>query len=277
MDYGPGISLTNLSFGYGHNLTLKDIDLEVPRGTFAALLGPNGAGKSTLLKTISGYLKPQKGKVLVCEKPVHFLKDKERSRLVTYLAPESKSSFDFSVEEVVIMGRLSYSQSVFSHSPDDVDFAEKAMQITQIEHLRHRPVTSLSSGEQQRVQIARAICQDPQVFLLDEPTAHLDMLFELEIMELVTRLVQEGRTVFAILHDVNLALRFASRLYFMKDGVLTHSLEPNDLSSDVIREVYGVNARIVEDATSGARFVLPYAGNNVKPGSVQHICSIDTF
>ena len=259
MEYGLGIEVSDLFFGYGHGSTLRGIDLDIPRGTFAALLGPHGAGKSTLLKTISGYLRPQKGNVLVCEKPVHILKDKERSRLVTYLAPESKSSFDFSVEEVVIMGRLPYSQSIFSHSPDDLEFAEEAMRITHIEHLRHRTVTSLSSGEQQRVQIARAICQDPEVFLLDEPTAHLDMSFELEIMGLVSRLAQEGRTVFAILHDVNLALRYASRLFFMKDGVLAHSLEPSDLSSDVIREVYGVNARILEDTSSGTRFVLPYA------------------
>lgn len=259
MGSNMGIKLNSLSFSYGGSVTLSGIDLEIPRGTLAALLGPNGAGKSTLLKNISGYLKPQKGEVLVCGKPVHSLKDKERSRIVTYLAPESRSSFDFSVEEVVMMGRLPYSESILSHSPDDLQAAEEAMRITQVEHLRHRPVTSLSSGEQQRVQIARAICQDPDVFLLDEPTAHLDMSFELEIMELVKELAEEGRTVFAILHDVNLALRYASQLFFMKEGSLAYCLEPNQVSSDVIRDVYGVEARILEDAESGIKFVLPYS------------------
>ena len=123
----------------------------------------------------------------------------------------------------------------------------------------NRPVTSLSSGEQQRVQIARAICQDPAVYLLDEPTAHLDMLFELELMELVRNLAQEqNRTVFAIFHDVNLALRYASVLLFMKEGQLLHSIHPDELSSETIQEVYGVNSHIGRPP-NGIRCVVPYS------------------
>lgn len=260
MQTRPGIVLESITFAYGAEAIIDDITLELPQGTFAALLGPNGAGKSTLLKTISGYLKPQQGEVLVCNQPVHSLGDKQRSRLVTYLAPDSRSSFEFTVEESVMMGRLPYSGSVLSESPGDRQAAEEAMLATQIIHLRNRPVTSLSSGEQQRVQIARAICQDPAVYLLDEPTAHLDMLFELELMELVRNLAQEqNRTVFAIFHDVNLALRYASVLLFMKEGQLLHSIHPDELSSETIQEVYGVNSYILEDAPNGIRCVVPYS------------------
>lgn len=260
MQTGPGIALRDVTFAYGAEVILDRISLEIPRGTFAALLGPNGAGKSTLLKTVSGYLKPQQGEVLVYNKAVHSLGDKERSRLVTYLAPDSRSSFEFTVEEAVIMGRLPYAGSVVSESSGDRKAAQEAMAATGISHLRERTVTSLSSGEQQRVQIARAICQDPAVFLLDEPTAHLDMSFELEVMDLVRKLAQgQGRTVLAIFHDVNLALRYASMLFFMKAGRLVYALEPGQVSSDVIQEVYGVKSHIIEDAACGIRCVVPYS------------------
>ncbi len=255
-----GIVLRDVTFAYGAEPILDRINLEISGGIFAALLGPNGAGKSTLLKTVSGYLKPQQGGVFVCNKAVHLLGDKERSRLVTYLAPDSRSSFEFTVEEAVMMGRLSYARSVLSESSGDRKAVQEAMVATGIGHLRERTVTSLSSGEQQRVQIARSICQDPAVFLLDEPTAHLDMSFELEVMDLVRKLAQEqGRTVLAIFHDVNLALRYASILFFMKAGKLVHVLEPEKLSSDIIQEVYGVTSHILEDAASGIRCVVPYS------------------
>lgn len=257
MEAGLGIQLNDVGFAYGKDDILDGITLGIPRGTFAALLGPNGAGKSTLLKTISGYLKPQHGEVLLCNRAVHSLGDRERSRLVTYLAPDSRSSFEFTVEEAVLMGRIAHSGSILSQPPGDLQAAEKAMLATKIIHLRNRTVTSLSSGEQQRVQIARAICQDPAVFLLDEPTAHLDMNFELEIMEMVKRLAEEGRTVFAIFHDVNLALRYASTILFMKQGRLVHSIHPEQVSSPIIEDVYGVKSYILEDSAGSIRCVVP--------------------
>lgn len=246
-------------FAYDGNQILHDISFEIPRGTFSALLGPNGAGKSTLLKVISGYLEPQRGQVLVCNQQVHSMKDKDRSRLITYVAPEYRSAFEFTVEEAVLMGRIAYSDSVVAQSQRDLKAAEHAMAATKILHLRHRPVTSLSSGEQQRVQIARAICQDPAVLLLDEPTAHLDMSFEIEIMEILTQLVREGRTVLAIFHDVNLALRYASTLFFMKQGRLVESSRPREISPEIIEKVYGAKSRIIADPHADIRYVVPYS------------------
>ncbi len=257
----PAIKVTDVSFSYGKRVVLNDISLEIPKGTFAALLGPNGVGKSTLLKTISGYLKPDKGKVLVCNQLVHFLEDKQRSRLAAYLAPDTRSAYEFTVEEVVMMGRLSYSDSILSVSASDVKKSESAMIATQIMELRHRSITSLSSGEQQRVQIARIICQDPKVFLLDEPTSHLDIKYELEIMGLVKELTSEGRTVLAVFHDVNLALRYASLLIFMKAGNIVHLAKSNQLNFDIIKEVYEVKSRFLKDDASSIRFIVPYSDN----------------
>jgi iron complex transport system ATP-binding protein len=185
--------------------------------------------------------------------------DRDRSRLITYVAPEYRSSFEFTVEEAVMMGRIAHSGSIMAQSPLDLEAAERAMLATKIIHLRDRPVTSLSSGEQQRVQIARAICQEPSVLLLDEPTAHLDMNFELEVMEILRQLVKQGRTVLAIFHDVNLALRYASTLFFMKQGKFVESIHPDGISPEIIEKVYGVEARILEDPAGKIRCVVPYS------------------
>ena len=258
MQEGLGIKVEGVSFAYNKDHILKDINMEIPKGTFAALLGPNGVGKSTLLKTMSGYLKPQRGRVLIGNRSLHSLGDKERSRLVTYLAPEYRSVFKFTVEEAVMMGRLPHSDSIMSKSPQDVLAVKRAMAQAHIDSLQGRLVTSLSSGERQRVQIARALCQDPSVFLLDEPTSHLDMRFELEVMELVKNLaLMEGRTVLAIFHDVNLGLRYASRIFLMKAGKLAYALHPKDLTSAIVKDIYGVESRIFQEKLSGFRYILP--------------------
>ncbi|MGI6620128.1 MAG: ABC transporter ATP-binding protein [Bacillota bacterium] len=256
---GLGISVSNVRFAYDGHKILDDIKLHIPKGTFSALLGPNGAGKSTLLKVISGYLEPQQGEVLVCDKRVHSMKDRDRSRLITYVAPDYRSSFEFTVEEAVMMGRIPHSDSLIGSSARDIEAAERAMLATKIIHLRDRPVTALSSGEQQRVQIARAICQEPEVLLLDEPTAHLDMSFELEMMDILGQLVGQGRTVLAVFHDVNLALRNASTLFFLKQGELVESIHPDRISPEIIEKVYGVKARILEDSGGKFRCVVPYS------------------
>ena len=208
---------------------------------------------------ISGYLEPQQGEVLVCDKRVHSMKDRDRSRLITYVAPDYRSSFEFTVEEAVMMGRIPHSDSLIGSSARDIEAAERAMLATKIIHLRDRPVTALSSGEQQRVQIARAICQEPEVLLLDEPTAHLDMSFELEMMDILGQLVGQGRTVLAVFHDVNLALRNASTLFFLKQGELVESIHPDRISPEIIEKVYGVKARILEDSGGKFRCVVPYS------------------
>ncbi|QUL98878.1 MAG: ABC transporter ATP-binding protein [Candidatus Fermentithermobacillus carboniphilus] len=252
------IRVKGVSFAYGRKLVLKNVSLDVPAGTVAALVGPNGAGKSTLLKVISGYLRPSEGEVLVSGKPVHRLSSRERSRLITYTGHEPRPSFEFTVEETVRMGRTPYVRSVFSESKEDLAAARAAMRAAFCEELANRAITSLSSGELQRVHVARAICQDPEVFLLDEPTAHLDLAFELLMMELVSRMAQERKkTVLAVFHDLNLAVRYASVLFFMKDGSLVHSLRPDQLSKEIIRDVYNVDADLVFHPATRSWRVVP--------------------
>lgn len=251
------ILVSNLSFGYGSSTggraVLRGLDLSVPSGTLTTVVGPNGSGKSTLLKVISAYLSPASGSVIIDGRNPHSMGHAERAALVTYCGDEPEPAFDFSVMETVLMGRVSRGDGA-----GDAAAAEQAMQRMGVAHLRDRAITSLSSGERQRVYLARAICQDPGVFLLDEPTAHLDMAYELSVMEMVRDMAQtQGKTVLTVVHDLNLALRFASRLYFMKDGKVAYSLQPDEVDERVIRDVYGVTASIIRHPTLGCPVALP--------------------
>jgi len=240
------ILVERVSFAYGKKPILRDIDLKLSEGTVAAVLGPNGAGKSTLLKVISGYLRPQKGEVRVNGERIHSLSSGAKSRLVTYTGSDPTPSFDFTVKETVLMGRTSRSAGLLAETAEDLKAAEDAMQVTGVFELKDRPITSLSSGELQRVWLARAICQDPQVLLLDEPTAHLDMCFKLEIMEIISKIAREKKkTVLAVFHDLNLAMRYASILLFLKDGALAYTLQPGQISAKVIEEIYNVRASLI--------------------------------
>ncbi len=268
MAVSAGISVRDLCFGYGQGRILHNLNLEVAEGQLLALVGPNGAGKSTLLKVISGYLKPSQGQVLLGGTDVSALSDTERSRVVTYTGDEPDPAFDFTVEETVLMGRTAVlrrgllqpgRQSSPQRGPfAEPDLARQAMQVTGVYSLKDRTITSLSSGERQRVYIARAIAQDPRVYLFDEPTAHLDMAFELEIMEVIKAMAQNaGKTVLVVLHDINLALRYASEVVFLKDGKLARKVSPAEVTPDIIRLVYGVKAELARHPILGYQMVIP--------------------
>ncbi|MGI6642755.1 MAG: ABC transporter ATP-binding protein [Bacillota bacterium] len=255
---GCAVEVVDLAFSYrskGREKKVMDgVSLKIPTGTLTAIVGPNGSGKSTLLKAISGYLRPDSGRVLVDGRPVHELPAPKRSRLVSYFGDEPEPSFDFTVLEVVMMGRYA---SVGTGETQDMAAAYRAMEEADVMHLRGRPITQVSSGERQRVYLARAICQDSSVFLLDEPTSHLDMANELRAMDTVKRLLARGKTVLAVLHDLNLALRYASRLLFLKDGKIAFALEPNGVTGHVIREVYDLSVQIAMNPLLGCPVVVP--------------------
>ena len=251
------ISVSGVTFGYagarGPWEALRGVDLSVPSGSLTAVVGPNGSGKSTLLKVMSAYLRPGSGSVTLLGRDPHAMPPADRAALVTYCGDEPEPAFDFSVRETVRLGRVSR-----GNGADDGVGADEAMKRVGVYDLRERAITSLSSGERQRVYIARAIFQDPEVFLLDEPTAHLDMAYELQVMEIVTSMAQdEGKTVLTVVHDLNLALRFASRLFFMKDGCVVRDLAPDEVDAGVVREVYGVESCVTRHPVLQCPVVLP--------------------
>jgi iron complex transport system ATP-binding protein len=246
VDEKASIQVKGLSFSYGKRRVLKDVTFEVRAGEFVGVLGPNGSGKSTLLNCLSGLLVPDRKKVKVCRKDVAVTGSNEMARLVAIVPQDSSMNFAFPVEEVVLMGRYSHISRFRFEDAQDYVVAQEAMKETGIWSLRSRLVTDLSGGERQRVVIARALAQEPRVLLLDEPTTHLDIRHQLEVLGLIRRLNKEkGITVLGVFHDLNLAARFCDRIFLLSHGRLAATGEPEEvLTATNIQRVFGIGARI---------------------------------
>ena len=220
--------LKDVTAGYGDRDVLCGISVSVARGEFAALIGSNGAGKSTLLRCVSGLMQLQGGEIRICGKSTAAMRPKERARLVAVVPQSYAVEYDFTVEDVVAMGRYPYQSFGKRESQEDAAAIRDAMEITSTLEFRKRLYNELSGGEKQRVILARALAQQPEILLLDEPTSALDIHHQTEVMELITGLNQrEGLTVLAVLHDVNMAARYCSRMILLRDGKIAADGEPS--------------------------------------------------
>lgn len=215
-------------------------------GTLFGIVGPNGSGKSTLLRVIGGVAKPRSGWVSYGGRDISKLPPKEAARTVAAVASSESTAFAFTVEEIVLMGRSPYIRPFASETAEDWACVRQAMEQTGVAYLRKRRITELSSGERQRVLIARALAQQPKALLLDEPTAHLDVNYQVEVMELALGLAHgSGITTIAVLHDLNLAARYCDRIVMMRTGELVAEGVPRDvLTEENLLDVYGVRAVI---------------------------------
>ena len=198
-----------LSVEYGSFTALEGLDFSIDAGDFVALIGPNGAGKSSLLRSISRLLKPARGTVYLDNRDLHKVPLQEVATLMSVVPQDTTIDFDFSVEEIVAMGRYPYQGRFQKESRQDREIIRMAMETTAVADLSGKSVNQLSGGERQRVIIARALAQEPELLLLDEPTANLDINFQVEFMELIQKLNRtKGITVIAAIHDLNLAAQF---------------------------------------------------------------------
>ncbi|MGP4012246.1 ABC transporter ATP-binding protein [Streptomyces sp. 4N124] len=226
---------------------VDEIKLTVDSGAFVGLVGPNGSGKSTLLRCVYRALRPAAGVVRLDGDDVHTLDPRAAARRLAALPQESSSEFDFTVAEVVGMGRLPHRDRT---AAEDRAICAEAMRSTGVDHLADRGFLALSGGERQRVLIARALAQRPQVLVLDEPTNHLDIAHQLDVLSLVRA---SGLTVLAALHDLNLAAAHCDLLYVVSAGRIVAAGPPHDvLRPDLLAEVFGVRAHPVRHPETGA-------------------------
>ncbi|MGM0578796.1 MAG: ABC transporter ATP-binding protein [Myxococcota bacterium] len=232
---------------YGEVPVLDGIDLRLEPGTVTTLLGPNGAGKSTLLRILAGVLRPTAGRVHVGDRELRTLDRRAASRALALVGTEPEVPFAWTSLEIVLMGRAPHLAPHRLERPDDHARAEDALARVGADHLAGRPLPELSAGERQRVLLARALCQDTPALLLDEPTSHQDPAHALRLADLMRDLARDGRTVVAVLHDLNLAARAGDRMVFLHDRRIAADGPPDEvLTPDVIRRVYGVGCRRVE-------------------------------
>jgi len=247
-----------VTVGYGGPPVLKGLDLAVARGEFLVVVGPNGSGKSTLVRAVTGALVPSEGRILLEGRELRRLRPREIARRLAVVSQDTAVGFDFTVEEIVALGRTPYLSPLRSETPRDRAAVQEAMRQTGTLGLAGRLVTALSGGERQRVMIARALAQEPQLLVLDEPTAHLDIAHQVEILDLVRRLNQtEGLTVLAILHDLNLAALYADRLVMLKDGRVWAGGAPAEVLTEAnIQAVYGSRVKVVRHPMTGQPQVM---------------------
>jgi iron complex transport system ATP-binding protein len=241
------LEIANIKFCYNMNQVIDGVSLSIKQGEFLGIIGPNGAGKSTLLRLMCGILKPEQGEVRLFDKKLSVQTPKNLARHIAFVPQETHFALNFTVDDVVMMGRYPYQRPFGREDTKDLEARENAIAAAQVEHLRSRPVNSLSSGERQRVVIARALAQAPRILLLDEPTSHLDLHHQHSIMELLKKLNAQGLTVAVVHHDLNLASLYCKRLVLMHGGKIAATGTPNELiNAQTLVQIYGTKVRIVK-------------------------------
>ena len=236
------IQTDNIQVSFGSKTILQDISLAIQDKEFVGIIGPNGSGKSTFLKCLYRVLQPNGGKIFFDGTEMSSLSHRDTALKMAVVAQHSTVNFDFSVLEMVLMGRSPYKGLLDRDQLDDYEIARHALAQVGLSDFESRNFNTLSGGEQQRVILARALAQCTECLVLDEPTNHLDIKYQLELMTIVKRL---DATVVSAIHDLNLAAIYCDRIIALKDGHIVCSGTPQDvLSSDTIRHIYGVSAMV---------------------------------
>jgi iron complex transport system ATP-binding protein len=238
---------------------LANVSLPVARGSFTGLLGPNGCGKTTLLKLMAGVLRPASGTVTLENQVLADMPRRVAARHVAVVPQDTHPAFDYTALEIVLMGRHPHLRRMQLEGPADLAIARESLEATGTAHLAHRPFTSLSGGERQRVVIASALAQRPEVLLLDEPTASLDLGYQLEVASLLRRLSREHDvTMVMATHDLNLAASMCDTLALLRDGrLLAHGPIDEVLTASMVRQLYDVEADVRFHERAGHVTVTP--------------------
>jgi len=266
---------------YGSVKVLENMRFSVKGRDFVGVLGPNGSGKTTLLRSISRTLKPHRGAILLNDVDVYTLKSVEAAKQMAVVPQESATAFNFTALDIVLMGRNPHLSRFQMESQKDIAIARSAMELTNTRHLAERPVNELSGGEKQRVIIARALAQQPKVLLLDEPTVHLDINNQLEIMDLLKELCTKKRLiVLAVFHDFNLAARYCDSAILLNDGKIISVGDLNAvLTSENIRKAFQVDTVVKKHPITNSLYIIPISmpkPSSPRKLSVHLICGAGT-
>ncbi|MEG0297717.1 MAG: ABC transporter ATP-binding protein [Clostridium sp.] len=260
----------DLSFDIQGKSILKDVSFEVEKGSFVGVIGPNGSGKSTLLKNIYRIYSPSSGSIILDNKDISNMKDKDCAKEIAVLAQESNSHFDFTVEQIVKMGRYPYKSIFDDYSKDDLEIVKTMIKKVGLEEHSNREFSSLSGGEKQRTLIARALTQESDLLILDEPTNHLDIGYQIQLMDLVKSL---NITTISAIHDMNLASMYCDYLIVMKDGRV-HDIGSVEevITSKMLKDVFNVNAHVgVNPINNNLQVSFMHTHEHVKGIGEDHI------
>ena len=253
------LAADGLRLAYDQRVVVDGLDLELTEGSFTAIVGPNGCGKSTLLRALGRLLRPAGGQVLLDGRAIARTPTREVARVLGLLPQTPVAPEGLTVADLVARGRHPHQSWLRQWSRDDETLVAEALAWTDLAELADRPVDTLSGGQRQRAWISMALAQGTDLLLLDEPTTYLDLAHQIDVLELVGRLhAERGRTVVVVLHDLNLAARYAQRLVAMKDGALVASGRPGEvLTERLLADVFDLEARVIADPVTGTPMVVP--------------------
>ncbi len=247
------LEIHDISAGYGNGNVIEHISFTLKKGNFLSILGRNGSGKSTMIKAIQGLLPDFTGKVLIEGKDMRSLKPRELAREIAYVPQIFQVSFDFTVAEIILMGRYVHQGKFSGMTATDKNIMEEIMNLTETTLLKDKKIAHLSGGERQRVFIARALAQDTPILFLDEPSAHLDINYQVEIYRILKRLQEEkNKTILSAEHNINLAIPYSQKLLFLKNGRIHSMGPPKDLiTKRNIHEVFQTDVDVRKNLHSG--------------------------
>jgi iron complex transport system ATP-binding protein len=253
------LKVENLKFSYDEVFELKDINLKLEKGKFYSILGPNGCGKTTLVRNILRTLNRDNGSIVVNNKSIDDLKNKELAKQISLVPQNTNIDFDFTVEDIVFMGRAPYIARFSSEKEEDYNIVKKAMECTDTWDFKDKSINSLSGGERQRVIIARAIAQNTDIIVLDEPISNLDIHHQIETLNYIKKLnVENDITVLGVFHDLNLAIAYSDLLIVMKDGEVYSKGKPEDIINEkLMKDVYQINVHIMKNPVNGKPYIIP--------------------
>lgn len=247
-----------LSLGYGERLVIEGIDLEIPDGAFTSIVGPNACGKSTLLRSLVRLQPARAGRVDLDGRPLPLWKSKELARELGFLPQSALSPEGIRVKALVRRGRYAHQTMLNGWSRADEEAADRAMDAAGVTDLADRPVAELSGGQRQRVWVAMVLAQETPYLLLDEPTTFLDIAHQYDLLRLLRELVAHGRTVVAVLHDLNQACRFGDHMIAMRDGEVVASGPPAQVATPgLVDQIFGMKCVVVPDPVAGSPMIVP--------------------
>jgi iron complex transport system ATP-binding protein len=255
------VKVDNVSFSYGTKRnpctkTLKGITINAQKGQLIGIMGPNGCGKTTFMRCINKVLKPQEGAIYIDGKDVDRLKMMEVAKLCANIPADVPDDFHLSVEEFVALGRYPYVTGIWWEGEKDERLVREAMAAYHVTHLKHRKLGELSSGEKARVLLAKGAVQQPKILLADEPSAHLDLKFKLQVMQALKDLSRQGVTVITASHDINLIAKYCDLVIVISEGLILNFGKPAEIiNEEIIRTVYGVEVSVIRDG--GEIYVIP--------------------
>ena len=247
-----------LTLRYEQRTISTDLSLRIPDGSFTVIVGPNACGKSTLLRALSRLLAPAAGQVLLDQRPIGEFPAREVARCLGLLPQSATAPDGITVADLVARGRYPHQSFLRQWSKADEQAVNDAMAATGVSELAERALNELSGGQRQRVWIAMVLAQQTPILLLDEPTTYLDIAHQVELLDLLADLNRQGRTVVAVLHDLNQACRYASHLVAMKDGAIVASGAPSEIfTEELVERVFGLASLIIADPVTGTPLLVP--------------------